>query len=159
MILPVCLFVCPSVQIVSAVLRFLGLYWRKPKMLGRGLYVKIKHIWHHGPQQTPMRSRPAGVMSTPPTLKLGNFFSFLPKLWKKLPNVKVGGVLPTPAGQDHIGTCWGPWCKICLILTYKPHPNNFGLLQYSPRNLRTAETIWTDGQTNRRDHISACWGP
>ena len=66
---------------------------------------------------------------------------------KKLPNVKVGGVLPTPAGQDRIGACWGPWSQISLICTYKPHPNNYGLLQFSPRNLRTTETIWTDKET------------
>ena len=32
------------------------------------------------------------------------------------------------------------------IFTYKPLPNNFDLLQYSPRDLRTAETIWANGQ-------------
>ena len=55
---------------------------RRRKFLGRGLYVQIKHIWHHGPQQAPMRSCPAGVGSTPPTLTLGNFFS---SGWKTKP--------------------------------------------------------------------------
>ena len=71
-------FVSLSVQIVSvsAAMRFLALYGRRPKLFGWGLYVRIKQIvaiWHHGPQQATMRSRPAGVESTPTTLTLGNF--------------------------------------------------------------------------------------
>ena len=40
------------------------------------------------------------------------------------------------------------WCQRCLICTYKPHPNNFGLLPYSPRKNKQKQKLF--GQTDRQ---------